>query len=138
LIELTDEMRDSLASALDDKLPVTVCYVDADGQPQISFRGTAQVHSTDQLAIWARDPNGGLPNAVGNRPRISLLYRNPGTQLGWQFQGRAHIDESDEARDKIYDASPEVERNRDAEKNGKALVIDIDRVIARGQTLMER
>ena len=65
MIELTDEMRDSLASALDDKLPVTVCYVDADGQPQISFRGTAQVHSTDQLAIWARDPNGGLPNAVG-------------------------------------------------------------------------
>lgn len=138
LIELTDEMRESLASALADRLPVTVCYVDGDGQPQISFRGTTQVHSSDQLAIWARNPNGGLPNAIGEQPLLSLLYRNPEAQIGWQFQGRAHVDESEEARNAIFDASPEAEQNRDPEREGVAIVIDVDRVIARGQVLMQR
>jgi hypothetical protein len=38
----------------------------------------------------------------------------------------------------IFDASPEFERNQDPDRKGKALIIDVDRVIQRGQAIMER
>jgi hypothetical protein len=138
VIELSDEMREALSSALRDRAPVIVSYVDGDGQPHISFRGTAQVYSDDQLAIWARNPDGGLPNALGDGSKIALLYRNPETRLSWQFHGRARIDADEEVRRTVYDNSPEFERNQDPDRKGKAVIIDVDRVIQRGQAIMER
>lgn len=140
MIELTDEMRDALASALTDRMPVIMTYVDADGQPHLSYRGTAQVFGTDQLAVWARNPDGGLPAAMkaGTNPKVALLYRNTETRLSWQFEGRGHVTEDEAARNQIFDASPELERNQDLERKGVAIVIDVDRVVARGQVLMER
>jgi hypothetical protein len=138
LIELTDEMRAALASALDDRAPVIAAYADVAGQPQISFRGTAQVFSSDQLAFWARNPQGGVLAAIPTNPKMSFLYRNPATRLAWQFQGRARIDDSEETRSKVFENSPERERDQDPERKGKAVVIDVDRVIQRGQAIMER
>ncbi len=131
-------MKEALAGALANRTPVIMSYVDADGQPHISYRGTAQVYGSDQLAVWARNPDGGLPNAVGVSPKVALLYRNPETRVSWQFLGRARIEEAEEARAVIFDASPEFERNQDPERKGKALVIDVDQVVARGEVLMER
>lgn len=139
MIELTDEMKDALAGALVNRTPVIFCYVDAEGQPQISFRGTAQVYSGDQLAVWARNPDGGLPRAATDGElKVALLYRNPETRVGWQFQGRATITDDEAARTAIFDASPEFERNQDADRKGRALIIDVDRVIQRGESIMER
>ncbi len=138
VIELTDEMRDALASALTDRAPVIVSYADATGQPHISFRGTTQVFSTDQIAIWVRNPEGGILAAVATNPKVALLYRNPATRLAWQFLGRAHVDDSEQTRAQVYDASPEVERNQDPERKGKALIVDVDQVIQRGQAIMQR
>ncbi|MDP6605680.1 MAG: hypothetical protein QF664_05420 [Dehalococcoidia bacterium] len=86
MIELTDEMSDALAGALVNRTPVIFSYASADGQPQISFRGTAQVFSNDQLAVWARNPDAGLPHAAAaGELRVALLYRDPETRLSWQF-----------------------------------------------------
>jgi hypothetical protein len=138
LIELTDEMRSALASALADRMPVMLAYADADGQPHISFRGTAQVFSKDQLAVWARNPEGGFPAAMATNAKVALLYRNTETRLSWQFLGRGRVVEDEASRGQIFDNSPELERNQDPERKGKAIVIDVDQVIARGQVLMER
>ena len=138
MIELTDEMKEALDGALVNRTPVIMSYVDGGGQPHISYRGTVQVYSSDQLAVWARNPDGGLPNSVGAHPQVALLYRNPETRLSWQFLGRARIEEDEDARNVIFDASPEFERNQDPDRKGKALVIDIDKVVSRGETLMER
>ena len=138
MIELSDEMREALASALGDRAPVVVSYVDGDGQPHISFRGTTQVYSVDQLAIWARNPDGGLPNALGTDSKIALLYRNSETRLSWQFHGRARVDEDEEVRRTVFDNSPEFERDQDPDCKGKAVIIDVDRVIQRCETIMER
>ncbi len=137
MIELSDEMREALASALSDGAPVIVSYVDGDGQPRISFRGSAQVYSNDQLAIWARNPEGGLTN-VRDHSKIALLYRNTETRLAWQFHGRARVDEDEAVRRTVYDHSPEPERNADPDRKGKAMIIDVDRVIQRGEAIMER
>ena len=138
MIELTDEMRQAINNALADRLPIIVSYVDAEGQPSVSLRGSTQVFGSDQLAIWVRNPNGGVLSAIAVNPKMALFYRNPGERLAWQFHGRAQRDDSEDVRRTVYDNSPEGERNADPDQKGVAVIIDIDRVIARGEVLMER
>jgi hypothetical protein len=45
-----------------------------------------------------------------------------------QFRGAGHIESADEIRNKVYDSSPEPERNADKEKKGLALIVDLERV----------
>ena len=134
MIELTDEMRDRLASALDDGCPVVVATVDEVGQPKLSFYGSTHVHGPDQLAIWVRNPEGGTLRRIAANPRMSLLYRNPAAKVRWLFEGRAHrVPEEDVAlRDRVYDETPELERLMDAEKAGVAVIVDLDLVTGRG------
>ncbi len=138
MIELTDDMKQSLSTALTDRAPVIVAYTDAEGQPSISFRGTVQAFSDTQLAIWARNPDGGLPGAIGTNPKLALMYRNMEERKGWQFQGSARITTDQAERDTIFDNSPERERDADPDRKGVAIIVDLDRVIARGEVLMER
>ena len=138
MIELSEEMQDSIRTALADRVPVIVAYVDPDGQPVISFRGTVQPHSADQLALWARNPDGGLLRGIASNPRVALLYANLAERRAWQFRGRARVETDDLARNAIYDRSPEAERNQDPERKGVAVVVDVDSVIQRGAVIMER
>jgi hypothetical protein len=138
MIELTEEMRNAVASALDDKFPMIATSVGEDGQPSLSFYGSTHVHSADQLAIWVRTPTAGLLGRIPSNPHMALLYRNPAAHLGWQFHGRARqIEDGDEAT-RVYNESPQVERDKDPDRLGRAVIIDVDRVLARGAVIMER
>jgi len=140
-IQLTGEMREAVNGALANGTPVIVAYVDERGQPNLSFRGSAQVYGDDQLAIWVRNPEGGLQRALAAQPRVTLLYRNPQTRMMLNFQGRGHFDASDAARATVYENSPQPEQNADRERKGMALIIDLDRVtgvVPGGRVMMER
>jgi hypothetical protein len=131
MIELTGEMRDRLASALADGFPVIAASIESNGYPKLSFFGSAQVYSSDQLAIWHRAPEGGLIDRIAAHPQMSFLYRHGGDRVSWQFYGRAHIDDSDEARQRVWDGMPEIERLLDPERKGRAIIVDLDRVTGR-------
>ena len=128
LVHLTQEMTDALAGALLNRRPVVVAYVDGDGQPHLSYRGSTQVLSTDQLAMWVRDPNGGLVKAIPDQPKLALLYRDFETRTHYQFLGRGWVTSDEATRRAVYDASPEPERNFDSDQRGAAIVVDVDRV----------
>jgi hypothetical protein len=138
MIELTDEMREKIGNALDDGFPVVTSSVNPDGQPTISFYGSTQVFSSDQLAVWVRAREGGLLPRIPHNPHMAFLYRNPGERIGWQFHGRARLVEDPEIARQVYDNAPERERNTDPDRQGHAVLIDIDKVIERGQVIMER
>ena len=138
-IQLTDEMRERIGSAVDDRLPVISASVNAEGQPSIAFYGSTQVYSGDQLAIWVRNrERSGLLKRLPDSPRMALLYRNPAERIGWQFHGRAHIEDDAAVCQAVYDAAPEGERNADPEMLGIAVIIDVDSVIQRGEVIMSR
>jgi len=138
VIVLTDEMKGAVNAAFADGFPIIASSVDADGQPSLQFFGSAQVYDDDQLAVWARNPEGGFLRRIAANPHVAMLYRNPGQRLSWQFHGRARVVEDAAVRDVIYDRADERERNIDPERAGIAVVIDLDRVIARGEVLMAR
>jgi hypothetical protein len=131
MIELTDEMRTRLANALTDGHPVVVATVAANGQPKLSYYGSTHVHSTDQLALWVRNPEGGTLQRIATNPRMTLLYRDPVAKVRWVFEGRARRVDGAAERDRVYDETPEFERAMDAEKKGVAVVIELDAVTGR-------
>jgi predicted pyridoxine 5'-phosphate oxidase superfamily flavin-nucleotide-binding protein len=127
-MKLTEEIKDAVNNALMNRTPIVVAYVDEEGQPSLSFRGSTQTFSDDQLAVWVRNPEGGLQNALKKNNRVTLFYRDPEKRITLQFKGRGHFADDEATRDKVYNSAPEPERNADREKKGLALIIDLDRV----------
>ena len=127
-IDLNDTIKEAVDHALEQGKPIVVAYVDEQGQPRLSFRGSTQVYGKDQLAIWVRNPEGGLQKALAKNPRLTLLYRSPEPRMMFNFLGRGHFDSSEAVRNKVYESSPQSEQNADRDRKGMALVIDVDRV----------
>ena len=132
-VDLTGDIAEAVNGALANGTPVVAAYVDEVGQPHLSLRGTAQVLNSRQMAMWARSPSGGLPSAVARRPRLTLWYRDPSKRVTYQFHGVAHVETDDAVRQRVFDNSPEVERNFDPEQKGAAVVVDVTRVEGRDQ-----
>lgn len=126
MIQLTDEMRTGIDNALNDRVTMIVAYTDADGQANLSYRGSVQATGDAELSMWVRDPNGGILKAIANNPKLALMYRKERT--GWQFQGRGRIDGDEAVRTRVYDNSHELERQRDPGRKGVAVIIDLDLV----------
>ena len=130
-VELTGDIAAAVNGALANGTPVVVAYVDSDGQPQLSLRGTAQVLNDQQLALWSRSATGGLPTSVVDRPRITAWYRDPAKRVHYQFHGLARVVTDEAVRRQVFDNSPQVEQNFDPERKGAAIVVDVIRVEGR-------
>ncbi|HXH23229.1 MAG TPA: pyridoxamine 5'-phosphate oxidase family protein [Dehalococcoidia bacterium] len=127
-LKITPEIRDAVNNALANRTPIIVAYVDEEGQPSLSFRGSTQVYSDTQLAIWVRNPEGGLQRALQKNNRITLFYRDPEKRITLQFRGRGHIENDPKTRETVYNNAPEPERNADREQRGFPLIIDLHQV----------
>lgn len=103
-------------------------YIDDGGYPVTTFRGSTQVHGSQQLAIWARKADDGFARAIRDRQQVTLVYYGPDTPgpKYLAFRGRAHLDPS--ANNVVYGRMIEGERQQDPERRGVAVIIDIERV----------
>jgi hypothetical protein len=126
-LALTDELKSLVNTALDDGAPLLLAAVSPDGKPVLSFRGSVQTYSDDQLGLWARNGQGGTLDAIRANPNVVLVYRSATTPV-LQFHGRARVAESDPERSRVYDSAPDRERAADPERKGLAVIIDLDRV----------
>ena len=127
-----DAFAETINGAFGRGRPVVIGYVDADGKPAMSFRGSARVHSKDQLVVWARKRDEGLAADIVERPAVQVLCLDPdgpGPRY-LSILGRAHVDEA--ASDAVYELIPEQEQGHDPEKAGVAVVIDVDSVFGLG------
>jgi hypothetical protein len=137
VINLNDDMKRRLATALADDCPVISASVQPDGRPRLSFYGSTQVYDAETLAIWVRDPEGALLQRIAGNPQMAFVYRNGADRIFWQFEGRAAISDDPPVRDAVYAASPAPERDRDPDQKGVPVLITVDRVTGR-DVAMER
>lgn len=138
---LTDEVRAAVDGAPDNGTPEVVADVDRDGAPHASLRGSAQAVSDTQLAMWIRDPAGGLLVAIENSPRLALMCRDPAKGVTYQFPGRARVDDDPDVVATVYANTPSLERDMDAIRREVAGVVDLDLAEGMGpggQVRMER
>ena len=127
-IELNDEICEHINGALIAGNPMILASVDPAGRPRLSYRGcSTQVFSADQLGFWARNAAGSTIESITTNPNVALCYRHRAHRIILQFAGRARIAEGAE-RDRVYDLAPEYEQKADPEKQGVAVIIDLDRV----------
>jgi hypothetical protein len=140
-LDLTGDIAAAVDGAAARGSALVLGYIGDDGYPAISFRGSTQVHGPEQLAVWARKAHEGFAKAVAERPQVSLLYYSPdgpGPKY-LSFQGRARVDPS--ANDEVYAAQIEGEKKQDPDRNGVAVIVDVDSVNgfgAQGAFRMER
>lgn len=86
-----------------------------------------------QLGFWSRTADSGLPVEVAERPSVSLLYYAAGERPGPPYlsiSGRAKADPA--LNDAVWEGMVEAERERDPERKGVAVVVDVDRVDGMG------
>lgn len=127
-LRLTAEVREAVNGALAGQRPMLFAYVDANDQPVLSFRGSTQVFSDTQLALWVRNAGGGLLAAIERNPKVALMYRDEDRKATFQFQGRAWIATEEEDRRRIFAGAAKVEQDHDFARLGVAVVIDLDKV----------
>ncbi len=138
MISITGELRDQLNRALDDGIPCLVGTASADGQPQISLKGSILVYDDETLAYWERAKRSALEN-VGVNPKVVVFYRNPGERVNLRFQGTATIHDSGPIKDEVADRAVEREMSRDPERHGVAVLVKVDRIVElSGNVLQER
>ena len=129
-LELTDEMREAVNTAFAARRPMVIAYVDPDGAPQLSYRGSSQAFSATQLAVWVRNPEGRILDSIAQNPAVAMLfgYFEPDDRGFMIFRGRARIDTSDAVRDTVYGNAHEFEQSQDPDRKGVAVIVDLDSV----------
>jgi hypothetical protein len=136
-IALTDEMTKALEDALTDRSPCLVATASATGMPDVSYRGSMLVFDGEHLAFWERAKGETLANIQQN-PHACVLYRNTETRVSWRFYGKAEILTDGPVRLQIMGRVNQFELAQDPERTGYAILIRVDRVRARNETIMER
>lgn len=124
---LSDEIKALVNGSLANGTPLLLAAVSPAGKPVLSFRGSVQTYSDDQLGLWARHSQGGTLEAIGANPNVVLVYRSPATPV-LQFHGRARIATDEAERKRVFENAPEREQASDPERKGAAIIVDLDRV----------
>ena len=64
-------IRTAINRALANQIPMVRAYVDENGAPSLSLRGSVQLYSPTQLCLWVRNPRSGLVASIrAQRPAI--------------------------------------------------------------------
>jgi len=125
-LEITDHVAQAVNGAYDARHPIVLGYVNAEGYPSLSTRGSTHVHSPQQLALWGRNPDGGLQKAIAENAKVGLIAFNTDPFTLLFFTGRARLDPSQ--NDTVWDNIPQGERDLDPERKGGAVIIDLDTI----------
>ena len=132
-IVLPESVKRDVNNAFAEGHPIVVAGVTDDGQPTVSFRGTAQTLGDSALAFWSRDPAGStLVASIETHPVVVCVYSNMAERRFYQLAGRARLNDDPEVDRTVFDNSHPLEQQRDPDRKGKAIVVDLDWVQGRG------
>ena len=137
MIQLTGEMREAFPKALAEGHPSIVATVSAAGVSDVAFKGSLMVFDDEHLAYCERSLGTTLSNLREN-PAIAVFYWNFATRTMWKFIGTAEVHGEGAMRDEIMGRTIEAELQRDPERKGIGVLIRVERVLERGQVVMER
>ena len=117
--------------------PANVCLVGSvlpNGYAQVSPRGSTMVFDDTHIALWERGKGSTNENLSDGTP-LTVYFRN--SQLREEgvlpkggiarFYGRARIYRSGSIYDEVWRRLVQPEKDRDPEKKGHAVLIDIER-----------
>ena len=132
MIAMTDFMAELLDSALADGTPCLLGTASKTGDPQIGPKGSVARYDGQTLSFWERSFRSTLAHIKEN-PRVVVYYRNkarekemPFRGAALRFHGSARIVDDPAVRQRVWDLQVAAEREKDPEKKGIAILIDVD------------
>lgn len=132
-IALPEAVRRDVDNAFAEGHPIVVAGVTRACEPTVSFRGTAQTLGEGAIAFWSRDPAAStLAASLDAHPVVALVYSNMAERRFYQFTGRARLNDDPDVDRAVYDGSHELERQRDPERRGRAVVVELTSARGRG------
>jgi uncharacterized protein len=134
MIKMTPLMKELLWTALADGAVALLGSVQPDGTPQISPKGSIAVFDDSTLSFWERSHRTTEKN-LEHGARVCVYYRNPAKmkEIPYgggtiRFYGNARIITDPAVREKIWNNTIPAEQERDKDKTGVGVLIDIDRI----------
>jgi hypothetical protein len=125
---IPDTARGLINGALRNNTPMSVAYVDEEGKPSVSLRGSVQVYSPTQLSIWLRSTTGGIAKALAKNPNVALLYRDSYSRSTLMIQGVGHVETDPEICARVWNLIQDVEQKHETHESGCALIIDVTKM----------
>ena len=132
---IPDDVRDRVNGALDEGFPLCMVAVSDDSQPVVSFRGSAQTFGDDALAVWVRGEPSATLTAVTTHPAVALMYTNMPARKFFIFRGQAAVSTDPSERDQIWEGQHDLEKSRDMERTGTAVIVRLDSIQGSGVNL---
>lgn len=136
MINLTDQMRELIDSALANGNPCILASASASGEPDIGYKGSMMVFDNESLAYWERTRRQHLKNLLEN-PRVVVLFRDTKAKASWRFQGVATVHQDGPIKEQVMARTIKVELDKDPERKGCAVVIRVDRVSSLGGEVLQ-
>jgi len=125
---IPQELRAMIDNALIEKHPMLMAYCDLENQPVQTFRGSLQVFSDTQLAMWIRSAEGAFIKSIQKNSKVSFVYRNEDTKATYSFQGIARVSHSETDRETVYGRSALAEQDHDFAKLGVVVLVDLEKI----------
>lgn len=127
-------LHSHIDTAMDNNAVCLLATVLGDGYPQVSPRGSVMVFDDEHLALWERSA-GTITQQLRDGDKVMVFFRKPelraaGTlPLGGiaRFYGIAAVHKAGPIYDKVWERCIPVEKSRDPEKKGFAVLIRVER-----------
>lgn len=101
-----------------------------DGMPDLSLRGSLMVWDRDHLAWWERGKRETYAGLEAD-PNCAVFVRNPTRdKRTLRFYGEGRIVTDPAERERVWERVTELEKDMDAQRQGIAVVMRVDRVRA--------
>jgi general stress protein 26 len=127
-IDLTGDIQLAIDGAAERGHTLALGYIDDDGYPATSFRGSTQVHDATHLALWARNKEDGFVKAIADRPKVTLLFFEHGGPgpVFLSIRGEAKADPS--INDAVFEKMIQAEKDHGDKEKGVAVLVEVQSV----------
>jgi hypothetical protein len=125
-------LQPHINSAYPGPNPVLIASVQPDGFAQVTPRGSVVVVDDNTLGYWNRG-GGTTAKNMSDGGKVTVFFRNPdireilpGGGIA-RFYGTATIHTSGPMLEKVWSTMVQVERDKDPEKQGHAVLVKVER-----------
>jgi len=130
MIDLS-EMAEYIDRSGPDGYTMLVASASKSGAPNLAYKGSVLVWDKDHLAFWERAHGETLAHLDEN-PQIALVYRNKEAGKMFRIWGICTLLRDGEVREGIMGRTFQAELDRDPERKGVAVLIQVNKVTGTG------
>jgi hypothetical protein len=127
----------ALHEHINTAFPTNVCLIATvlpTGYAQVTARGSTQVHDDNHISLWERG-KGSTTGSLKDGSKVTVFFRKPELRANGmlpkggiaRLYGTAKLHKSGPVYEEVWTRLIQPEKDRDPQKKGFAVLIDIDR-----------